>query len=324
MPTSLPPVRPLRLEEIRSARDRIATSIARTPLFHLQLGEKQPDIWLKLEVLQPTNSYKIRGAMNAIATLPEDLRRQGVWTISAGNAGQAIAYAARAAGIPCSVVVIETAPATKVARMQALGARLLPTPYASAWKALDERAFPGVHGTFIHPFDDDAFIIGHGTLGLEILEDLPAVRAVIAAVGGGGLVTGVASAVKALRPDVAVWGCEPETAAPLAESFAHREPRAFPGWRPSFVDGAGGMSIFPRMWERMRPLVDGSIVVPLEEAKHALRIIAEGARVVAEGAGALPLAAALSGQAGAGPIVAVVSGGNIDLGKLCQLLAAGN
>ncbi|MGA7540247.1 MAG: pyridoxal-phosphate dependent enzyme [Steroidobacteraceae bacterium] len=314
-------VRPIGLEEIREARARIADAVVRTPVFRLELGPAYPDVRLKLENLQPTNSYKLRGAVNAVSRLPESARRRGVWTISAGNAGQGVAYAARRAGVPCSVVVIETAPVSKIERMKALGATLIPVPYASAWKALDERAFAGVEGTFIHPFDDQDFIAGHATLGLEILEQVPNASAVIAAVGGGGLVTGVASAVKALKPDVKVWGAEPETAAPLARSFELQSAQTFKEWQPSFVDGAGGMSVFPRMWERMRTTVDGAIVVSLEETRRALRMIADQARVIAEGAGALSLAAALTGRAGRGPIVAIVSGGNIDLKKLCDLIS---
>ena len=314
-------VRPIGLEEIREARARIADAVVRTPVFRLELGPDYPDVRLKLENLQPTNSYKLRGAVNAVSRLSESARRRGVWTISAGNAGQGVAYAARRAGVPCSVVVIETAPASKIERMKALGARLIPVPYASAWKALDERAFAGVDGTFIHPFDDHDFIAGHATLGLEILEQVPDASAVIAAVGGGGLVTGVASAVKALKTDIKVWGAEPETAAPLARSFERRSAQTFEEWQPSFVDGAGGMSVFPRMWERMRATVDGAIVVSLEETRRALRMIADQARVIAEGAGALSLAAALTGRAGRGPIVAIVSGGNIDLKKLSDLIS---
>jgi threonine dehydratase len=321
--TSSTPIRArsITLEEIREARTRIAHVVTRTPMFRLELGADHPDIRLKLENLQPTNSYKLRGAVNAVTVLPDSARERGVWTISAGNAGQGVAYAARRAGVPCTVVAIETAPASKIARMKALGATLVPVPYAVAWKALQERAYPGVEGTFIHPFDDDDFITGHATLGLEIIEDVPNVSAVIAAVGGGGLVTGVASAVKALRPDVKVWGAEPETAAPLARSFELQSAQTFKEWQPSFVDGAGGMSVLPRMWERMRTIVDGAIVVSLDETRRALRMIADQARVIAEGAGALSLAAALTGRAGRGPIVAVVSGGNIDLKKLCDILA---
>jgi len=319
-PTTLDPVRPITLAEIRAARERIADTIVRTPLVRLELGPGYPDIRLKLENLQPINAYKLRGAANAVAMLPESERRRGVWTISAGNAGQGVAYAARKAGVPCTVVVIETAPASKLERMKALGATLLPVPYDVAWKALEERAYPGATGTFVHPFDDHNFIAGHGTMGLEILEDAPDTVAVIAGIGGGGLAVGVGSAVKALKPEIKVWGAEPETGAPAALSAARGSPQVFADWEASFVDGAGGKSMFPRMWQRLVPVMDGYIVVSLDETKRAMRLMAEKARVIAEGAGALPLAAALTGKAGPGPIVAIVSGGNIDLKKFAELI----
>ena len=318
---TLEPVRPIELSEIRAARERIAKTIVRTPLIRLEPGPGQPDIRLKLENLQPINAYKLRGAANAVALLSDSERKRGVWTISAGNAGQGVAYAARDAAVPCAVVVVETAPQSKLERMKALGAKLIPVPYDVAWKALDERVFPGAEGTFIHPFDDDNFIAGHATMGLEILEDAPDTKAVIASIGGGGLITGVASAIKALNPEVKVFGVEPETAAPAALSFEKGSPQVFANWKASFVDGAGGQSMFPRMWERMKPVVDGYIVVSLEATKSAMRLMAEKARVISEGAGALPLAAALGGRAGKGPIVAIVSGGNIDLNKFCELIA---
>src|SRR5690348_13787928 len=211
MPT-LDAVRPVTLDEIRDAQKRIAGTIQRTALVKLQLGKDGPDIRLKLENLQPINAYKLRGAANAVAMLSDADRKKGVWTISAGNAGQGVAYAARTAGVPCTVVVVETAPKSKLERMKDLGATLIPVPYNVAWKALDERSFSGVSGTFIHPFDDDDFIAGHGTMGLEIVEDAPDVAAVIASIGGGGLIAGVASAIKALRPAIKVFGVEPETA----------------------------------------------------------------------------------------------------------------
>jgi threonine dehydratase len=322
MTTTLDPVRPITLDEIREARRRIADTIVRTPLVRLQLGPGFPDIRLKLENLQPINAYKLRGAANAVAMLSEPERKRGVWTISAGNAGQGVAYAARAAGVPCSVVVIETAPQSKIERMKALGARLVPVPYEVAWKALEDRSYPGVEGTFVHPFDDHNFIAGHGTMGLEILEDAPDTAAIIGGIGGGGLVTGVASAVKALKPSIRVYGAEPETAAPAALSFKMGSPQKFTAWESTFVDGAGGQSMFPRMWERLKPVVDGYIVVTLDETKKAMRLMAEKARVIAEGAGALPLAAALTGKAGQGPIVAIVSGGNIDLKMFCELIGS--
>jgi threonine dehydratase len=311
------PVRPIELADIEAARERIKGTVLRTPLVKFDDG-----IYLKLENLQPTNSYKIRGATNAVARLSEDERAKGVWTISAGNAGQGVAYAARAFGVPCSVVAIETAPQTKLDRMRALGATIIPVSYTDAWQAAEAHAFDGMDGTFVHPFDNQDFIAGHGTMGLELVEDLPDVRTVICAIGGGGLVTGVGSAVKALRPEAEIVGAEPETAAPYAFSLEQGAPGKFAEWQASFVDGAGGQSVTERMWQRMRPLADRSIVVTLDETRQAMRSIAEKSRTIAEGAGALSLAAALTGQAGDGPIVCVVSGGNIDLAKFAELVTS--
>jgi len=316
------PVRPISLDDVEQARARIAGTVLRTPLVRLDLGEDGPDIRLKLENLQPTNAYKIRGATNAVANLSEEQRARGVWTISAGNAGQGVAYAARKFGIPATVVAIETAPQTKLDRMRALGATIVPVSYDDAWKAAESHTFSGLEGTFIHPFDNHDFIAGHATMGLEILEDAPDVRTVITAIGGGGLITGVGSAIKAKRPDVPVLGAEPETAAPYALSLREGGPRKFTEWQASFVDGAGGKSVTERMWQRMRPLTDGSITVTLDQTREAMRLIAEKTRTIVEGAGALALAGALTGEAGAGPIVCVVSGGNIDLGKFAELVAA--
>ena len=321
MKTEHAPVRPITLDEITDARERTARTIFRTPLVPLALGSDFPDIRLKLENLQPINAYKLRGAANAVAMLSDSERKGGVWTVSAGNAGQGVAYAARQAGVPCTVVAVETAPKAKLERMRALGAKLVLVSYDVAWKTCDARAYPGVEGTFVHPFDDDNFIAGHGTMTLEILEDAPDTKAIITAIGGGGLITGVASAAKALKPGIKIFGAEPETAAPAALSFKKGSPQVFKDWKASFVDGAGGQSMFPRMWERMKPVVDGCIVVTLEETKRAMRLIAEKARVISEGAGALSVAAALTGKAGNGPIVAVVSGGNIDLAKFSELIA---
>src|ERR1700690_400107 len=224
MPAMLEEIRPITLAEIHEARRRIVGTVVRTPLIRLELGRGAPDIRLKLENLQPINAYKLRGAANAVAMLGDSERGRGVWTISAGNAGQGVAYAARKEGVPCTVVAIETAPASKLERMRALGARLVPVPYEVAWKALGDRSYPGVEGTFVHPFDDHNFIAGHGTMGLEILEDAPDTVAVIAGIGGGGLVSGVGSAVKALKPGIKVFGAEPETACPAALSFAAGSP----------------------------------------------------------------------------------------------------
>lgn len=316
------PVRPIPIEDIEEARTRIAGTILRTPLVKLDLAGDAPELWLKLENVQPTNAYKIRGAANAVARLTEEERAHGVWTISAGNAGQGVAYAARQFGIPSTVVAIQTAPQTKLDRMRALGATIVPVSYQEAWKAAESHEFPGLEGTFIHPFDNHDFIAGHGTMALEILEDLPQVRTVIGAIGGGGLITGVGSAIKARNPDVTVLGAEPETAAPYAYSLRAGAPQWFPDWQASFVDGAGGKSVTERMWQRMRAVTDGSITVTLDHTRDAMRLIAEKSRTIAEGAGALSVAAALTGKAGEGPIVCIVSGGNIDLAKFAELVVA--
>ena len=313
------PVRPVSLDDIEQARTRVSGTVLRTPLVKLDLGKDGPDIRLKLENLQPTNAYKIRGAVNAVAKLSDEDRARGVWTISAGNAGQGVAFAARQFGIPATVVAIETAPQTKLDRMRALGAAIVPVSYDRAWVAAETHEFEGLDGTFVHPFDNHDFIAGHGTMGLEILEDCPDVRTVICAIGGGGLISGVGSAIKAKRPEVRVLGSEPETAAPYALSLREGGPRKFEDWQASFVDGAGGKSVTERMWRRMRPVTDGTITVPLEQTAKAMRLIAEKSRTIAEGAGALALAAALTGEAGEGPIVCVVSGGNIDLDSFAKL-----
>ena len=274
------PVRPIALERYRSgARSGSRRRCCERRWSSSITATDAPDIYLKLENLQPTNAYKIRGAANAVAHLSDEERARGVWTISAGNAGQGVAYAARAFGVPCSVVAIETAPQTKLDRMRALGATIVPVSYETAWQAAESHSFEGMDATFIHPFDNHDFIAGHGTMGLEIVEDLPDVRTVIAAIGGGGLITGVGSAVKALQPDVTVIGAEPETAAPYAYSLAHGGPQRFPDWQASFVDGAGGKSVTDRMWERMQPVVDGI------DRRHARRDPSGDAADRREGAG---------------------------------------
>lgn len=313
----IPPVRSIELADIEAARERISDTVLRTPLVNFDEG-----IYLKLENLQPTNSYKIRGASNAVAKLSNHERAKGVWTISAGNAGQGVAYAARSYGVPCTVVAIETAPQTKLDRMRALGAEIVPVSYERAWVAAESHEFEGLDGTFVHPFDNHDFIAGHGTMGLEIVEDCPDVRTVICPIGGGGLITGVGSAIKAKKPDAKVLGAEPETASPYALSLREGGPRRFTDWQASFVDGAGGKSVIERMWQRMRPVTDGAITVTLDEAANAMRLIAEKSRTIAEGAGALALAVALHDRSLEGPIVCVVSGGNIDLAKFSELVNA--
>ena len=317
------PVRPIASDDIDHARTRIAGTVLRTPLVKLDLGSGAPDIHLKLENLQPDQRLQDPRCGQCRCSL---CRRRNalaaVWTISAGNAGQGVAYAARQFGISCSVVAIETAPQTKLDRMRALGATIVPVSYDDAWKAAETHSFEGLDGTFIHPFDNHDFIAGHATMGLEILEDLPDVKTVVAAIGGGGLITGVGSAIKTHRPDTTVLGAEPETAAPYALSLREGGPRRFPDWQASFVDGAGGKSVTERMWQRMRPVTDGAITVTLDQTREAMRLIAEKTRTISEGAGALALAAALTGKAGDGPIVCIVSGGNIDLKKFAELVAA--
>src|SRR5438128_2668462 len=271
MAVAAPPVRPVSLDEIRAARERIKNLAIHTPLIKLRQVAAAPEIWLKLETLQPINAFKIRGAANAVAMLSPEARKRGVWTISASNAGQGVAYAAREAGIACTVVAIETAAETKLERMRNLGARIVKAPFDLCWVAMESREFPGVEGTFIHPFDDHDFVAGNATLRLEIVEDLPNVRPVIAAIGGGGLISGIGSAIRQLAPKVRILGAEPETAAPGALSFQKHSPQEFSQWQAALVDCAGGQSIFPRMWERMQGVVDGSIVVSLEQAKRAMR-----------------------------------------------------
>lgn len=321
--TELPPPRVPTIAEIRAAAERIDSAVVRTPLLKLE-GTTDPEIWLKLESLQPVNSFKLRGAMAAVTALDEAERAGGVWTVSAGNAGQGVAYAAREAGIPATVLAIETAPETKLERMRELGATIVEAPYDECWTAVEERTYPGIDGAFVHPFDDHEFIAGNATMGVEIVEALPEVAAVGAAVGGGGLSTGVGAAVGALTDgEVPVVGVEPETAHPAALSFEAGEPRRDPEWEASFVDGAGGKSVVPRMWERLRAVVDRIEVVSLDDTADAMRVLAERSRIIAEGAGALPVAAALDGRLGdEGPVVAVISGGNVDLATFHELVGA--
>ncbi|HXV95473.1 MAG TPA: threonine/serine dehydratase [Gaiellaceae bacterium] len=307
------------LADIRRARKTIAGTAIRTPLVRLHLDEAPAEIWLKLENLQPINSFKIRGAYNAIATAPREELSAGVVTASAGNMAQGVAWAARELGIPCTVIVPDHAPATKLAAIERLGARYVKVPFDRWWQALEERGFPGVDGVFVHPVEDEPVMAGNGTIGLELLEDLPDPDTVIVPWGGGGLLTGIASASKALRPETRVLAVELETAAPLTASLAAGEPREI-DYRATWVDGAGARAILPKMWKLARPLVGGTVVVSLEETAAAVRLLAERVRVVAEGAGALAVAAALSGRAGGGKIVAIVSGGNIDASVLAAIL----
>jgi threonine dehydratase len=252
--------------------------------------------------------------------LPEVQRKRGVWTVSAGNAAQGVALAARKAGVPCKVLMIDAAPAAKLEAVRRLGGEVVKASYDRCWKALAERAHPEMDGAFVHPFEDDEFIAGNASAGLEILEDLANVDAVTAGFGGGGLSCGIAAAFKERGCSAKVFAAEPETAAPLAESLAAGSAQNFPGWKASFVDGCGGKSVFPRMWEIAHHLLAGSIVVTLEEVRRAMKIVAERNHIICEGAGACAVAAGLSGKCGSGKIVCVVSGGNIDLSVFTQLM----
>jgi threonine dehydratase len=280
------------------------------------------DLYLKLETLQPIGSFKIRGAYNAVRQLSPDELRSGVWTVSAGNAAQGVALAAQLMGARCSVLVMDTAPRAKLDAIARLGATIVQAPYEECWRAVEEHRSDRMQGHFVHPFDNDPFISGNGTLALEILEDLPDVGTVIAPIGGGGLLAGIGCVMRALKPGVKVLAAEPETAAPLSTSIASGRAEYFPGWRASFVDGAGGRSVLPSMWPLLRDWTDGSVVVSLEEVRRAMRLTALHARVIAEGAAGCAVAAAQRTAAGAGKVVAVVSGGNIDLSKFCELVAS--
>ncbi len=304
---------------IDDARKHVYEAAIRTPLVRLNY-DGPAEIYLKLECLQPIGSFKIRGAYNAVRLLPEAQRRRGVWTVSAGNAAQGVALAARKAGVPCKVLVMDTAPSAKCDAVRRLGGEVVKASFDACWTALGERTFPGMDGAFVHPFEDDGFIAGNASAGLEILEDLPDVEAVVASFGGGGLSCGIAAAMKERGKKVKVFAAEPETAAPLARSFELGSAQQFPEWKKSWVDGCGGKSVFPRMWDISRHLLAGSVVSTIEEIRQAMKIVAERNHVIAEGAGACAVAAGLSGRCGTGKIVCVVSGGNIDLSVFTKLV----
>lgn len=317
--------RHISLQTIREAASTVYDLVVRTPLVRLEvpgLGAGGPEIFLKLESLQPIGSFKIRGAYNAVKRLAPEQLAQGVWTVSAGNAAQGVALAARRAGAACSVMVMDTAPGTKLRSIERLGATIVKAPYEECWATVERHHSDRMTGHFVHPFDDDLFISGNGTIGLEIIEDLPDVDAVIAPIGGGGLLAGVAAALRELRPATRIYAAEPETAAPLARSLQARGPRAFEEWTPSFVDGAGGRSVLPTMWPLLAASVEASMVVSLEEAARAMKTVADRVHVIMEGAAACAVAAAVSpafAERGHTRVVAIVSGGNIDLSRFAQL-----
>jgi threonine dehydratase len=306
------------LDEIRAARERLAGVTLRTPLVRLN-ADAPAEVWLKLENLQPIGCFKLRGATNAMRLAGEESLREGVYTASAGNMAQGVAWSARELGIPASVVVPDHAPATKLAAIERLGGRVVKVPFDRWWKVLIDHSFPDLGGLFIHPVADRAVMAGNGTIGLEILEDLPDVDTVLVPFGGGGLSSGIAAAVTALRPEARVLGCEVDTATPLATSLAAGSPQTV-DYQASFVDGIGGKSLLADMWPIVSKLLAGARVVSLEEVAAAVRLLAERHRVIAEGAGATPVAAALAGVPGARKVVCVVSGGNLDAAKLCAIL----
>ena len=313
-----PRPRQITLDTIREAAATISGVARRTPLIPVDLASPAK-LFLKLETLQPIGSFKIRGAYNAVRGLTRDELGEGVWTVSSGNAAQGVAFAARSVGATCAVLVVDTAPQTKIAAIERLGAQVVRASYDDCWRTV-ERHLDRLPGHLVHPFDDDRFISGNGTVGLEIVEDLPDVDAVVASVGGGGLLAGLATAVRTLRPGTKVYAAEPETAAPLARSLKRRTASRFDEWQPSFVDGCGGQSVTPTMWPLLRDLVDESIVVGLDDIKTAMRLVADRTHVITEGAAACAVAAARSGRIGTGNIAVVVSGGNIDLSTFAGLV----
>ena len=323
-------MRQIPLDAITDAARHVYKAAVRTPLVKLDLPFKsssgpQPEVYLKLESLQPIGSFKIRGAWNAVRKLTPGQLQDGVWTVSAGNAAQGVAFAAKLAGVPCSVMTMDTAPQAKLAAIARLGATIVQTSYDECWRTVEAHSSNRMRGHFVHPFDDDDFIAGNATAGLEILEDLPDVDAVVAALGGGGLLAGVGSAIKANKPGVRIYAAEPETAAPLKLSLQRGEASRFDAWRPSFVDGAGGKSVLPSMWPLLESTVSESIVVTLDEAAAAMKMAAERCRIIIEGAAACAVAAARSPRiaaAGHRKVVAVVSGGNIDLSRFAALTGA--
>ena len=305
------------LDLIRAARKRIEGFAVRTPLVRWQEGPGE--VWLKLETLQPIGSFKIRGARSALALVPPDQLRRGVFTASAGNMAQGVAWCARALGVPCTVIAPDHAPATKIAAIERLGASVIKVPFDRWWRVLTERSFEGQEGFFVHPVSDPAVMAGNGSIGLEIAEDLPDVDLVLVPFGGGGLSCGIAAALRGVAPNARTVAVEPETAAPFATSFEKGEPTAV-DYRATFIDGAGGKSVLAEMWPIAREVLAGGVRVSVAETADAVRMLAERARVVAEGAGALALAAARSGRVQGGKTVVIVSGGNIDNARLVAIL----
>ena len=306
------------MAQVEEARRNIASVAFRTPLVRFN-ADSASELYLKLENLQPIGSFKIRGAANVMARTPRERLERGVLTASAGNMAQGVAFCARRMGIQATIVAPETAPATKISAVERMGGRVIKVPFADWWRTFETRSYPGVDATFIHAFDDLDVMAGNGTIGLELLEDLPDVEAVVIPWGGGGLSCGIAAVLRARAPRVRIYAAEIETGAPLSASLTAGEPRTVE-YTPSFVDGIGSKMVFPNMFERGRQLLDGSLVVTLAEAAKAMKLVAERNRVIVEGAAACAVAAALSGRAGSGKVVAIVSGGNIDMDKFGEMV----
>jgi threonine dehydratase len=309
------------IQDVLAARERLAGLVVRTPLVRLDLPDAVGPIWLKLENLQPIGSFKLRGAGNAMLLAGRERLARGAYTASAGNMAQGVAWNARRLGVPCTVVVPDNAPQTKIDAIERLGGRVLKVPYERWWQTMVEHSYPGIDGVFVHPVSDPAVVAGNGTIGLEIIDDLPDVETVLVPFGGGGLSSGIATAVRALQPNAKVIGCEVATSTPLTSALAAGEPTRVTR-TPSFVDGIGGMGVLPEMWPLVSTLLSGALVSSVEEIAAAVRLLVERARVVAEGAGAASLAAALKHRVG-GNVVCVVSGGNIDASKLATILGGG-
>ena len=306
------------LAQAEEARRNIASVALRTPLIRCN-ADAPANLYLKLENLQPIGSFKIRGAANVMARTPHERLARGVLTASAGNMAQGVAFCARQIGVSATIIAPGTAPATKIRAVERMGGRVIKVPFAEWWRTFETRSFPGIEATFIHAFDDPDVMAGNGTIALELLEDLPNLDAVVIPWGGGGLSCGIAAVLRELAPRVRIYAAEIETGAPLVASLAAGEPQSVE-YQPSFVDGIGSKMVFSSMFESARKLLDGSLVVTLTEAAHAMREVAERNRIIIEGAAACAVAAGLSGRAGAGEVVAIVSGGNIDLDKFAQLV----
>jgi threonine dehydratase len=320
--SSVNEILPVTLTQVEQARRNIQGIALRTPLVRCN-AEAPCELHLKLENLQPIGSFKIRGAANVMALTPKEELARGVLAASAGNMAQGVAFCARRMGIPATIVAPDTAPATKIQAVERMGGRVIKAPFADWWRTFEMRSYPGVDATFIHAFDDPHVMAGNGTIALELLEDLPDLDTVVVPWGGGGLTCGIASVLRAKVPHVKIYAAEIETGAPLAASLTAGEPRTV-DYKPSFVDGIGSKMVFTSMFERARNLVEGSLVVSLSEAARAMKLVAERNRIIAEGAAACAVAAALSGRAGHGKVVAIVSGGNIDLEKFAQMVSEAN